>query len=127
MVTLHGVVIEIKPENVLGDKLTILKYGNSIGRLDFSYYRYAMITLYRTEGGEDIFKLEESGYSQVHTLSGTNGPICSFKTSLNPLRFDDKYDVDILSTEFPKDVLEELMFYAGEILYRMVRPDQPAP
>lgn len=123
-VTFHGFVIDIKPENTLGDKWTVFKDGNNIGRLDFSHYRYAVIALSRTDGGEDVFKLEESGYSQVHTLSDASGLICKFTTSLNPLRFDDKYDVDIISTKFPNDVLEELLLYAGEVLYRMVRPDQ---
>lgn len=122
-VTLGADNINIRIRNLVGDKWNIFKNGYKIGNLDFSHYLYSTITLDRKDGSTDLFKLEEEGYSQAYVLSKSNMPIIKFVTSLNPLLIDDKFTLEVLSYAYPSEVIEELIYYAGEILYRKVRPN----
>jgi len=115
---------QIKPTNFVGDKFQVIKNGVRIGRLDFSNYRYSKIVLSRIDEMEDVFRLDEIGYSQTFILHKNKIPHARFTMSLNPARIDKKYTIDILSEEFSDDILHELLFYTGEILYRMIKPDQ---
>ncbi len=122
-VNLHGEDIEIKLKNFVGDRCNIFKNGVIIGVLDFYHYLYSVISLLRTDGSTDIFKLEEEGYSQTFLLSNDNQSILKFKTSLNPFLIDDRFEIERLEHTYPIRMIEELIFYAGEILYRKIRPD----
>lgn len=121
--TIFDVDFKISATNVLGDKLNIIKDGEVIGQLDFSYYRYALIKLGRVDGGVDKFRLDEERYSRKFTLTGKEGVVMHFKMSLNPVRFDDKYDVEIVSDIHDAPILIELMFHAGELLFRRTKPE----
>ncbi len=120
---ISGVDFRINLANLLGDKWNIRKNGDVIGQLDFSHYQYSVIALNRLDGGVDKFRLDEDGYSQVFILTGKSGALMRFKRSINPLRIDDKYDVELLLDIYPETVLIELIFYAGEILFRKTNPD----
>jgi len=90
--------------------------------LNFYHYLYSVITLMRNDGGVDNFKLEEEGYSQIFVLSNDGLPLLRFRGSLNPLLIDKRYEIEVIETSFPDTVIEELILYAGEILYRKIRP-----
>ena len=120
--TIADVNFKISPANLLGDKWAITKDNEIIGELSFSNYRYSLITLSCTDGSVDKFRLDEEGYSNIYTLTGQDGPMMKFKASLNPLRVDDKYNVELVSSAYTGDILYELIFYAGEILFRKIKP-----
>lgn len=114
--------VTIRPTNLVGDKFKIIKNGAAIGRLSFAYYQFSTIILFRNDGGQDNFRLDEDSYSFSYILSQSGRGIMCLTGSLNPLRIDDKFTIEILSNHYPRSVLEELMLYAGEILFRSIRP-----
>ena len=120
--TVEGSEIEIRYANFVGDKLNVIKDGKHMGLLDYSYYRYSTINLSRIDGGRDIFRLDEIGVSESYCLWKDDDVIANFTLSLNPIRIDDKYNIEILSQTYPNTVLHELFFYTGEILNRMINP-----
>lgn len=119
-VTIRGDRLSVKRNNLLGDKWDVFKGDAHVGRLDFSNYLYSSIALNRHDGIVDVFKLEQQGYAELYILSKSGTPIMSFDLSLNPFYLEDRYKVSIVSDAFPDDVLEELMFYVGEMLFRKV-------
>lgn len=112
--------ITVKARNLLGEKFTIQKNGFKIGHIDLTSYLYSKISLNRTDGTVDVFKLEERGFSQIHVLSHLGEEVIKFTVSLNPLRLVEFYKVEVLSDKFAPSAVEELMYYAGEILFRQV-------
>lgn len=124
--TINSFDFKISPANLLGDEWHIFKNGQNIGRLAFSSYRYSLITLNRFDGNVDNFRLDEEGYARVYRLTGHSGTLMRFIASLNPLRVDDKYDVELHSNIYSDEILHELIFYAGEILYRLTKPQDSA-
>ena len=114
------------PANLVGDKWVVFKNDERMGELDFSYYRYSRIKLERFDGGEDIFRIDEDGYSQVYILSQSGQSIFRLDSSINPLRIDEKFDIHLLSDAYSSNQLHELILYTGEVLYRMVRPNNSA-
>jgi len=122
-VNLHGDIIEIKLKNLVGDRCHIFKNGVNIGVLDFYHYLYALISLQRNDGATDLFKLEEDAYSQIFILSINERELLKFKLNLNPFLIDKRFEIERLENAYPVNVIEELIFYAGEILYRKMGRD----
>ena len=83
-----------------------------------------MITLYRLDGAKDFFKLNAVVLSH-YTLSTVNEKsLLKFQHMLSRVFFFNEFKVEVLSDLYPNKILEELMFYVGEVLYKRVEDDK---
>lgn len=98
----------------------IFKNGQKIGIVTYKTDADFVITLYRLDGAKDFFKLQSTALSH-YTLSALDEkPLLKFNHMLSRLFFFNEFKVEILSDLYPSEILEELMFYAGEIIYKRV-------
>lgn len=118
MVTIGDANLSVKQQGFVGFKWNIYKNGGFMGHLDISNYMHAIIALKRNDGTVDVFKLIRQGFAQEYILSKSDVEIMRFDVSLNPLNLEDQYRVSVFSNIFTQGALEELIFYAGEILFR---------
>lgn len=114
--------IVVKVQNLAGNKCAIFKNGEDIGRLDFSHYLKSLITLKQPQGARDQFTLKLDGGGRIYSLSQGRLTLIKFTADLNSWMLSDEYAVECLSEAYPKPVLEALLLYAGEILFRSERP-----
>ena len=71
-----------------------------------------------------FFKLKSIALSHYTLSTVDEKPLLKFNHMLSRLFFFNEFKVDILSDLFPPEILEELMFYAGEIIYKRVWDDK---
>ena len=102
----------------------IFKNGKKIGAITYKKKNDILITLYRLDGGKDFFKLNAVVLSH-YTLSTVNEKsLLKFQHMLSRVFFFNEFKVEVLSDLYPNEILEELMFYAGEVLYKRVEDDK---
>lgn len=98
----------------------IFKNGNKIGVVSSKNETDYIITLYRLDGAKDFFKLSSVVFSH-HTLTSVDeDPLLKFNQMASRLFFFNDFKVEVLSDLYPAELLEELMFYAGEVIYKRV-------
>ena len=113
-VVIHGDNYEIKRNQ---DQLNIYKNDAKIGFLDLFRKPYSIITLQRTDGTKDFFKLESTHMSH-YTLYSVNGDeLLLLDQSWSKMFFFHEFKVKALSDFYPDETLEELIYYVGEVIY----------
>lgn len=102
----------------------IFKNGNKIGIVSSKNETDYIITLYRLDGSKDFFKLSTVVFSHYTLSSVDEDPLLKFNQMASRLFFFNDFKVEVLSDLYPPELLEELMFYAGEIIYKRVWDDK---
>ena len=125
-VSIDGDRISLKPKNMIVSKLSIFKNGYEMGEIDLHAHFHATISLKTKEGEVDRFKFEDIPFAQTFILSNSKAQILKFSSSLNPLLLREKFTIEVLSDIFPREAIEELIFYSGEILFRKPSVSSPS-
>ena len=113
-VVIHGDNYEIKQNQ---DKLNIYKNDAKIGLLDLFRKPYSIITLQRTDGTKDFFKLESTNMSHYTLYSAEEDALVIFNQAWSKMFFFNEFKVKLLSDAYSDEILEELIYYAGEAIY----------
>lgn len=107
--------IEIKAKSIFQRSFDILKDGNGVGTITMHRFQDIHITLKRADGADpDKFMIKRSGFFKMrYELLASSQRLLIITSKFNWFNFRYEYTVEEHSHDYPDEVLNELLIYAG--------------